>query len=55
VELCGIKALTGKLLSRTNNKLNISKATIKALKKFKTKTEMVKTEAKEKKDGVEKE
>ena len=34
-QLCGIKALTGKLLSRTNNKINIARATIEALRKLK--------------------
>jgi small subunit ribosomal protein S5 len=36
-QLCGIKALTGKLLSRTNNKINIARATIQALSKLKAK------------------
>jgi len=34
-KLAGITSLTGKLISRTNNKLNIAKATIEALKKLK--------------------
>jgi small subunit ribosomal protein S5 len=34
-KLAGIKSLTGKILSRTNNKLNIAQATIKAFKKLK--------------------
>jgi len=33
-QLCGIKALTGKLLSRTNNKINIAMAAIGALQKL---------------------
>ena len=35
VKLAGIVSLTGKLISRTNNKINIAKATIEALKKIK--------------------
>lgn len=34
-KLAGIKALTGKLIERTNNKINIAMATIEALKKLK--------------------
>ena len=34
-KLAGIKALTGKLTGRTNNKINIAMATIEALKKLK--------------------
>jgi len=34
-ELCGIHDISSKFLSRTKNKLNIAKATIKALKKLK--------------------
>lgn len=34
-QLAGIKDLTGKLISRTNNKINIARATIKALKELK--------------------
>jgi len=34
-KLAGIKALTGKLTERTNNKINIAMATIEALKKLK--------------------
>ena len=34
-KLAGIKGLTGKLIERTNNKINIAKATIEALKKLK--------------------
>lgn len=33
-KLAGITSLTGKLISRTNNKMNIAKATIEALKKL---------------------
>jgi len=33
-ELAGIKNITAKLLSKTNNKINIAKATIKALEKL---------------------
>jgi small subunit ribosomal protein S5 len=36
-ELAGIKNITGKLLSKTNNKINIAKATILALTKLKLK------------------
>ena len=36
-KLGGIKALTGKLIKRTNNKINIARATIEALKKLKIK------------------
>ena len=36
-QLLGIKDLTGKLLSRTNNKINIARATIEALRKLKIK------------------
>lgn len=36
-KLLGITSLTGKLLKRTNNKLNIAMATIEALKKIKVK------------------
>lgn len=36
-QLVGIKDLTGKLISRTNNKINIARATIEALKKLKSK------------------
>lgn len=34
-ELAGIKNITGKLLSKTNNKINIAKATIKAFEEIK--------------------
>ena len=33
-KLAGIKSLTGKLIRRTNNKINIARATIEALKKL---------------------
>jgi small subunit ribosomal protein S5 len=33
-QLAGIQALTGKLISRTNNKINIARATIAALAKL---------------------
>jgi len=33
-KLAGIKALTGKLIERTNNKINIAKATIEALREL---------------------
>ena len=36
-QLAGIKNLTGKLISRTNNKINIARCTIEALKKLKSK------------------
>lgn len=36
-KLAGIKALTGKLIERTNNKINIAMATIEALKKLRVK------------------
>lgn len=36
-KLLGITSLTGKLLKRTNNKLNIAMATVEALKKIKVK------------------
>ncbi|MDP3792790.1 MAG: 30S ribosomal protein S5 [bacterium] len=39
-KLAGIKALTGKLIKRTNNKINIAMATIEALKKLKPKTKL---------------
>lgn len=42
-KLAGIKALTGKLIERTNNKINIAMATIEALKKLKVKNEKLKT------------
>lgn len=35
-KLAGIKDLSGKIISRTNNKINIAKATIKALKNLKS-------------------
>ena len=34
-KLAGIKALTGKLIERTNSKINIARATIEALRKLK--------------------
>ena len=37
-KLAGITSLTGKLISRTNNKINIAKATIEALKKLRAKS-----------------
>lgn len=37
-KLSGIRSLTGKLLERTNNKLNIAMATLEALKKLKVKS-----------------
>lgn len=37
-KLAGITALTGKLIERTNNKINIAMATIEALKKLKIKS-----------------
>jgi small subunit ribosomal protein S5 len=37
-KLAGIHALTGKLIERTNNKINIAMATIEALKKLQTKS-----------------
>ena len=44
-KLAGIKALTGKLVERTNSKINIARATIEALKKLRLKSE-IKTENK---------
>jgi len=38
-KLAGIKALTGKLIERTNNKINIAMATIEALRKLKIKNQ----------------
>lgn len=37
-KLAGITALTGKLLGRTNNKINIAMATLEALKKLKVRS-----------------
>jgi small subunit ribosomal protein S5 len=37
-QLAGIHALTGKLIERTNNKINIARATIEALKKLRLKS-----------------
>ena len=37
-QMAGIHSLTGKLIERTNNKLNIARATIEALKKLRPKT-----------------
>jgi len=42
-QLVGLKNLTGKLISRTNNKINVARAAIGALKKLKSKTEKGKT------------
>lgn len=39
VKLAGIENIVGKILSRTNNKINIARATVGALKKLKIKTE----------------
>lgn len=39
-KLSGIKALTGKLIERTNSKINIAMATIEALKKLKLKSKI---------------
>lgn len=39
-KLAGIKSLTGKLIRRTNNKINIARATIEALKKLRSKTKI---------------
>ena len=36
-KLAGITSLTGKIISRTNNKINIAKATIEALLKLRIK------------------
>jgi len=44
-KLGGIKAMTGKLIERTNNKINIAKATIEALKKLRIKKDDKKTES----------
>jgi len=38
-KLAGIKALTGKLIERTNSKINIARATIEALRTLKVKSE----------------
>jgi len=43
-KLAGIKALTGKLIRRTNNKINIAMATIDALKKIKAIKEIPKVQ-----------
>jgi len=37
-KLAGITSLTGKLISRTNNKINIAQATLEALKKLRVKS-----------------
>jgi len=37
-KLAGIKSLTGKLIERTNSKINIARATIEALKQLKVKS-----------------
>lgn len=37
-KLAGITSLTGKLISRTNNKINIAKATMSALRKLRVKS-----------------
>lgn len=42
-KLGGIKALTGKLIRRTNSKINIARATIEALKKLKIQNAKIKT------------
>jgi small subunit ribosomal protein S5 len=39
-KLAGIKALTGKLIERTNNKINIAKATIQALKQLRVRNDI---------------
>lgn len=39
-KLAGIKSLTGKLIERTNSKINIARATIEALKKLRVKSEV---------------
>ena len=41
LELAGIKEVTGKILSRSKNKLNIARATVKALSKLKNKKAQV--------------
>jgi len=41
-KLSGMTGLTGKLIERTNNKLNIAMATLEALKKIRVKSEKVK-------------
>ena len=38
-KLAGIEDVSGKIISKTNNKINIAKATIEALKKLKIKNE----------------
>lgn len=39
-KLAGITSLTGKLISRTNNKINIAKATLEALKKLRANSKL---------------
>jgi len=48
-KLGGIKALTGKLIRRTNNKKNIAMATIEALRKLKIKNQNAKIHIKNQK------
>jgi len=43
--LAGIKNISSKLLSRSRNKLNIARATIKALQELKTKEPLIKEES----------
>jgi len=42
VQLAGIKALSGKLIERTNNKINIAMATVNALSKLRVKNNSTK-------------
>jgi len=53
-QLVGLKNLTGKLISRTNNKINIARAAIGALKQLKTKNVEDKTVVKEAKEEKQK-
>lgn len=39
-KMAGIEDISGKIISRTNNKINIAKATIEALKKLKSKSQI---------------
>ncbi len=39
-KLAGLKGLTGKLIERTNNKINIARATLEALKKIRVKPQV---------------
>lgn len=43
-KLAGIEDVTGKIISRTNNKINVAKATLEALKKLKHAASSTKTD-----------